>query len=763
MPSSRVVSAQSVHQLKVELRGMKPPVWRRVVVPSEMTLGSLHEVVQVLFGWRDEHLHAFEDAQGRRYAPARDADSSFPTVPSQDEEAALTDAAPRPDDYLTYTYDFGDDWQHRITVEQVRPPEAGEGRAAVCTGGRRGMPDAEDLGGVWALAELLARWEAGERPRPAIVAEDGEEWQEYGSVADEALAEMAENGFEADRLDRTQINEILAGLPLRAVRRRGGRIKGEGKKPGPDSRGVPEGFDRYECGDVHPLPGEEEKLAQLLPRLADEMAISAPPVRLPEEAELAGAARQVKHFMAAVRLGHWCASGRELTPKGVLRPKLARQAVEELELWRINPQEWGERETRTARLAKIRSAGDMEIVDDPWQWALLCGFVEAEAGRAVSGTELPDADDDTALLAAWCGAMAGATAETALEPPEILGLLGSLPQIRELLAEAPPLVFLLLLAAYPLPDGEWLDVHSFFDIGLEELPAGTARQLVSSLITVQYQAMCEVLELFGATESERATASTDERATASTDPAAGWLFEAGSAADLLPSGRFRLTLLGRCGLRELLVSIGVPAPVIGRLADADASDLLAVLGSYPSLEDVRSEVAGWLRLRNPADAAVQIVDACAGDSPTDAQRRSAAPLVLEQLLEADSGGRVRGVLRKAAISGVPGCSHAAASLLRRIGDPAAGQAPWGKEWMLVDGLFPYAVLGEEDLRLRLEAGPEGGPRIADQVAERADDLWRAGHPHAHQVLTALADAVKPDDKALSKRLRKAAFKAGSAV
>jgi hypothetical protein len=48
---------------------MKPPVWRRLVVPSEITLGSLHDVIQVAFGWEDMHLHTFEDRSGGRYAP----------------------------------------------------------------------------------------------------------------------------------------------------------------------------------------------------------------------------------------------------------------------------------------------------------------------------------------------------------------------------------------------------------------------------------------------------------------------------------------------------------------------------------------------------------------------------------------------------------------------------------------------------------------------------------------------------------------------
>ncbi|WMX45930.1 plasmid pRiA4b ORF-3 family protein [Streptomyces roseicoloratus] len=746
----------SVHQLKVGLEGMKPPVWRRLVVPSDVTLGSLHDVIQGAFGWEDMHLHAFEDRSGGRYAAPEDLD--MPVF--DEEEATLADVLPRTGDRMDYTYDFGDDWLHRITVEAVRPAQEGEGTYAVCAGGRRAMPAAEDLGGVWGLAELLDRYADGERPKPAVVRDGGKEWVEYDGLHDEVLAGLYEEGFDPASFEPAALTGELAQVPLR-------RLAGPRKKRrgGPGARQIPPGTYRCECGDLHPVSGGTRPLAGddgadeelSLSDVLGAVGLRLPAVRLPDEAELARAVREVPAFMAAVRLGRWCGGGQELTPKGLLRPKLARQAVDEAELWRIDPDEWGDAEERAARLAKVRSAADMELVDLPWEWALNCGFIEVDGNRAYAGDELPDQDDDTALLHDWQEAVAGAAVELSLTFPEMDGPFGALSPLRELTDGAPPLVFLMLLATYGLPDGEWLDVADFLTDGMEGLPEGPARRLVWALLTEQYDDTAGTLELFGAAEREG-------HEPPAADVALAVLFDGlhGGGGGTPPVGRFRLTALGRSGLRTLLVAAGAPAPVIGSLAQADARALLAALDSYPSEADAAAEIAGWLAARSPADAAVQVVDACAGTGPADALRRLQAPRVLAAVLEADRAGRAKAVLLKAAVSRVAGCSHVAASMLRRVGEPAAGEEPWGLEWMLVDGVLPFVAAGEQALRERLLAGPEKGKRPLDQLTERADDLWRARHPHTDEVLGALANAVKPVDKALAERLRKAAFKVGSA-
>ena len=103
--------AESIVSLKVTLRGIRPPVWRRLLVPGRMTLGGLHHVIQAAMGWDDDHLHAF-DIAGREYSDPHEVDGAA------DEErltvnGVLRSGVPR----FTYTYDFGDDWEHAIVIE----------------------------------------------------------------------------------------------------------------------------------------------------------------------------------------------------------------------------------------------------------------------------------------------------------------------------------------------------------------------------------------------------------------------------------------------------------------------------------------------------------------------------------------------------------------------------------------------------------------------------------------------------------------------
>jgi hypothetical protein len=133
----------------VTLRGAKPPIWRRLEVPSDTTLYTLHRVIQASFDWQDYHLHVFETTVGRYGTP--DPDGMADNF--NDAYKKLSAVADWPGDRVRYTYDFGDNWELDIVVEAVQPAEPGVAYPQ-CTGGRRAAPP-EDCGGVWGYATLL--------------------------------------------------------------------------------------------------------------------------------------------------------------------------------------------------------------------------------------------------------------------------------------------------------------------------------------------------------------------------------------------------------------------------------------------------------------------------------------------------------------------------------------------------------------------------------------------------------------------------------
>jgi hypothetical protein len=140
----------AVYQVKISLRGASPPIWRRLRLPAAATLGQVHHVIQVAFGWDDSHLHDFE-AGGQRYSRAEFGLESRQGRVHDEDKAILSAVAPGEGSRLRYTYDFGDSWEHELVVEKVLPPDGVP--HAVCVAGRRAGPP-EDCGGVWGYAEL---------------------------------------------------------------------------------------------------------------------------------------------------------------------------------------------------------------------------------------------------------------------------------------------------------------------------------------------------------------------------------------------------------------------------------------------------------------------------------------------------------------------------------------------------------------------------------------------------------------------------------
>ena len=139
-----------VFRLKITLLGSKPPIWRRVRVPSTIRLAGLHRVIQAVMPWSDIHFHHFERA-GVCYG--RQDPEHAGAVLLDEAEMPLAAMLRQPRDWLDYTYDFADEWKHRIVLEASDADPAI--RRPQCIAGRRACPP-EEIGGLTGYEDALA-------------------------------------------------------------------------------------------------------------------------------------------------------------------------------------------------------------------------------------------------------------------------------------------------------------------------------------------------------------------------------------------------------------------------------------------------------------------------------------------------------------------------------------------------------------------------------------------------------------------------------
>jgi len=142
---------KTVHQLKVTLRDVRPPVWRRIVVRSETRLDELAAVLEAAMGWEGYHLHQYWVGRTTRYCMP---DPDWGTEGDRDERRfRLGEVLPAAGKRMTWEYDFGDGWEHDVVAEAIDPADPGVDYP-VCIKGRRACPP-EDCGGPWGYGNLL--------------------------------------------------------------------------------------------------------------------------------------------------------------------------------------------------------------------------------------------------------------------------------------------------------------------------------------------------------------------------------------------------------------------------------------------------------------------------------------------------------------------------------------------------------------------------------------------------------------------------------
>jgi hypothetical protein len=145
----------AVYQLKITLKDIRPPIWRRVLAPRNITFHKLHKIIQAAFGWQDYHLFDFDFGDIVVHIPAPDFSPGelYGDVEALNAKRTKIDGLLTERGKCTYTYDFGDDWKHEIVLEKILPAEEGQ-RYPVCIDGARHRPP-EDVGGVPGYEEFL--------------------------------------------------------------------------------------------------------------------------------------------------------------------------------------------------------------------------------------------------------------------------------------------------------------------------------------------------------------------------------------------------------------------------------------------------------------------------------------------------------------------------------------------------------------------------------------------------------------------------------
>jgi hypothetical protein len=143
---------QKIYQLKISLNGAKPPIWRRILIADSVSLPRFHDVIQIVMGWSDSHLHQFV-SDGERYgAPMPDFD--FDSMEMLNEQRyQLNQLLKSEKDSMLYEYDFGDSWEHKITLEKILPFDPAI-FLPTCIKGKGACPP-EDVGGIWGYYSFL--------------------------------------------------------------------------------------------------------------------------------------------------------------------------------------------------------------------------------------------------------------------------------------------------------------------------------------------------------------------------------------------------------------------------------------------------------------------------------------------------------------------------------------------------------------------------------------------------------------------------------
>ncbi len=133
----------NIIELKVTMEDVEPEVKRNLLVPLDINLDYLHDILQAALGWTNSHLYMFQAAHSTW--GMSDPDWETEDLPAHETTLMelLEDTGVRTFDYL---YDFGDGWEHRIRIGKISDPVSGHIYPQLTYAAGRCPP--EDVGGA---------------------------------------------------------------------------------------------------------------------------------------------------------------------------------------------------------------------------------------------------------------------------------------------------------------------------------------------------------------------------------------------------------------------------------------------------------------------------------------------------------------------------------------------------------------------------------------------------------------------------------------
>ena len=179
---------RNTYQLKIGLKGAKPPIWRRFLIENSVTLPELHLVIQIVMGWKNCHLHQFIVAN--KYYGISDPDFDMDLETIDENKYRISQLLIKEKDSIVYEYDFGDGWEHNIRLEKILTFDPKQ-ELPFCIKAKGACPP-EDVGGIWGYYDFLEALNDSKHPEH------------------EGFREWIGGDFDPDGCDIDGINRLLA-------------------------------------------------------------------------------------------------------------------------------------------------------------------------------------------------------------------------------------------------------------------------------------------------------------------------------------------------------------------------------------------------------------------------------------------------------------------------------------------------------------------------------------------------------------------------